>query len=58
MYIKEQCNEFVNFYIFVIMIFKVKQRGFLEKYDEEIDGEEKKLFVFGKNVMFLCMCLW
>ena len=40
------------------MIFKVKQRGLLEKYDEEIDGEEKKSFVLGKNVTFSCMCLW
>ena len=38
------------------MIFKVKQRGLLEKYDEEIDGEEKKSFVLGKNVTFSCMC--
>ena len=40
------------------MIFKVKQRGLLEKYDEEIDGEEKKSFVLGKSVTFSCMCLW
>ena len=57
MYIKEQCNEFVNLHFLAIMIFKVKQRGLLEKYDEEIDGEEKKSFVLGKNVTFSCMCL-
>lgn len=28
---------------------KVKQRGLLEKYDEEIDGEEKKSFVLGSG---------
>ena len=58
MYIKEQCNELVNLHILAIMIFKVKQRGLLEKYDEEIDGEEKKSFVLGKSVTFSCMCLW
>ena len=29
--------------------FKIKPRGLLQKYDEEIDGEKKKSFVLGKE---------
>jgi len=31
-------------------LFKVKPRGLLQKYDEEIDGEQKKSFVLGKGI--------
>ena len=42
---------FILLIFFVVVIFKVKQRGLLQKYDEEIDGEEKKSFVLGKNII-------
>lgn len=29
--------------------FKVKPQGLLQKYDEEIEGEQKQSFVLGKN---------
>lgn len=32
-----------------IMLFKVKPKGLLQKYDEEIDGEQKKTFVLGEK---------
>ena len=31
------------------MLFKVKPKGLLQKYDEEIDGEQRKSFVLGKK---------
>jgi len=31
------------------MLFKVKPKGLLQKYDEEIDGEQKKTFVLGEK---------
>ena len=32
------------------MSFKVKPRGLLQKYDEEIDGEQKQSFVLGEEI--------
>ena len=31
------------------MLFKVKPKGLLQKYDEEIDGEQRKSFVLGEE---------
>ena len=30
---------------------KVKARGVLDKYDEEIEGEQKQSFVLGKHAL-------
>jgi len=44
------------------LLFKVKQKGLLEKYDEEIEGEKKQSFVLGeknsndKLHSFVCSC--
>ena len=43
------CGHCLLLLLIVIILFKVKQRGLLEKYDEEIEGEQKKSFVLGKG---------
>ena len=35
--------------VLISISFKTKPRGLLQKYDEEIDGEQKQSFVLGKE---------
>ena len=44
---------FSNLFI-IILLFKVKSRGLLQKYDEEIEGEQKQSFVLGMKLITLC----